>query len=186
MSHITRVTVFCGSRTGQSQEYSRAARDLGAYLAQHGMEMIYGGGNIGLMGLCADAVLEGGGRVTGVMPRQLVEREVAHHGCSELVVVETMDERKSIMIERAQAFIALPGGLGTYDEIFEVLTGFQLHFHRKPLGLLNINDYFSPFINLFEHTRKESFMSESWSSLMAAEESVESLFLSLEKRIQEQ
>src|SRR5262249_55489848 len=139
---VRSVCVFCGSSSGARPEYADAARRLGSALAARGLEAVTGAGHIGLMGVLADATLAGGGRVVGVIPRALVQRELAHQGLSELLVVETMHQRKALMADRADAFAALPGGYGTLDELFEVLTWAQLGLHARPVGLLNVAGYF--------------------------------------------
>ncbi|HEX8952116.1 MAG TPA: TIGR00730 family Rossman fold protein, partial [Polyangia bacterium] len=139
-----RLCVFCGSSPGRSPDYAAAARRVGALLARRGIGLVYGGGNVGLMGIVADAVLADGGEVVGVIPRALVDRELAHGRLSELVVVDTMHERKQRMHDLSDGFIALPGGFGTLDELFEALTWAQLGMHQKPCGLLDVNDFFAP------------------------------------------
>ncbi|HZY83935.1 MAG TPA: TIGR00730 family Rossman fold protein, partial [Gemmataceae bacterium] len=134
---MKRVCVFCGSSSGTRPEYAAAARRFGAALAGRGLGLVYGGGHVGLMGALADAVLAAGGEVVGVIPQALVDRELAHGGLTELLVVNTMHERKALMADRADAFAALPGGFGTADELFEILTWAQLGLHAKPVGLLN-------------------------------------------------
>ncbi|MDQ7828648.1 MAG: TIGR00730 family Rossman fold protein [Armatimonadota bacterium] len=139
---MRRVCVFCGSSAGVRPAYAAAARALGALLARRGLGLVYGGGRVGMMGVLADAVLAHGGEVTGVIPRHLVEREVAHDGVSTLHVVTTMHERKARMVELADAFIALPGGVGTLEELFEVWAWAQLGLHAKPCGVLNVDGYY--------------------------------------------
>ncbi|MFO0843400.1 MAG: TIGR00730 family Rossman fold protein [Gemmataceae bacterium] len=155
---IEAVCVFCGSRTGTAPVYLEAARQLGVELARRGLEVVYGAGDVGLMGVLADAALEAGGRVVGVIPQSLVAREVAHMGLTELHVVETMHQRKALMADRAQAFLALPGGFGTADELFEILTWAQLGIHRKPVGLLNVNGFFDPLLAWLDHCVAEGFL----------------------------
>jgi len=153
------VGIFCGSRIGARPEYMAAARACGQELARRGMGMVYGGGNVGLMGACADAVLEGGGRVIGVIPEFLQVPEIMHEGITETVIVDDLFERKAVMIERADAFIALPGGIGTYDELLEVVAWRQLGQIRQPIGLLDVGGYFAPLRALIEHTVAEGFLS---------------------------
>jgi uncharacterized protein (TIGR00730 family) len=138
--------------------YADAARRFGTALAGRGLELVYGGGHVGLMGIVADAVLAAGGRVEGVIPRALVEKELAHQGLTRLHVVETMHQRKALMAELADAFAALPGGFGTGDELFEVLTWSQLGLHAKPVGLLNTAGYFDPLLAWIDHTVTERFL----------------------------
>jgi len=146
MSSPRRVCVFCGSKMGASPVYAAAARQFGALLATRGLGLVYGGGNIGLMGVLADAALNGGGQVIGVIPNMLKDKELAHAGLTELHIVETMHARKALMAEKSHAFVALPGGYGTADELFEILTWRQLHLHDKPIGLLNVAGFFDPFL----------------------------------------
>ncbi|MFO0929845.1 MAG: TIGR00730 family Rossman fold protein [Gemmataceae bacterium] len=148
------VCVFCGSSTGNRVEYTDAARALGRALSERGLTLVYGAGDIGLMGLLADAVLETGGRVIGVIPRALVDRELGHNGLTELHVVETMHQRKALMADRADAFLALPGGFGTGDELFEILTWAQLGIHTRPIGLVNVAGYFDPLLAWIDRARR--------------------------------
>jgi uncharacterized protein (TIGR00730 family) len=152
------VCVFCGSSAGSRPEYADAARRLGRELAGHGLELVYGAGHVGLMGVLADAALEAGGRVVGVIPGALVARELAHRGLTELHVVETMHQRKALMADRSDAFVALPGGFGTADELFEILTWAQLGIHQKPVGLLNVLGYFDPLLGWVGHCVREGFL----------------------------
>ena len=142
MSPAFSICVYCGSRPGTEPAFAEAAREVGLWIAQNKGQLVYGGGHNGLMGMMADACLQAGGRVVGVIPKALVEKEWAHSGCSELHVVENMHERKSLMAERADAFLAMPGGIGTFEEFFEVWTWRQLGYHDKPVGLLNIQGYY--------------------------------------------
>ncbi len=155
---MRRVCVFCGSNTGDLPEYAEAARAMGLALVSQGLELVFGGGRIGLMGVVADTVLEHGGRVTGVIPRALAEREVAHLGLTELRVVESMHQRKAMMEELSDAFIALPGGIGTFEEILEILTWAQLELHPKPAGLLNVAGYYDLLLRLLEQAVESGFM----------------------------
>ena len=152
------VCVFCGSNTGSGQAYVEAARALAGAMARRGMKLVYGGGSIGLMGVLGEAALAAGVHVTGVTPRRLVEREVVHAGLTELLVVETMHERKARMADLSDAFIALPGGLGTLDELFEVLTWTQMGIHRKPCALLDVDGYFRSLIAFLDHAVHERFV----------------------------
>jgi hypothetical protein len=151
MRRIGRLCVYCGSSGQVDARYREAARELGAGLAKAGIELVFGGGHVGLMGIVADAVLAGGGRAVGVIPTRLRDAELAHRGVSELVVVETMHDRKRIMAERADAFAVLPGGLGTLDETFEILTWRVLRLHDKPVFLVDVGGYWRPLIALFDH-----------------------------------
>jgi uncharacterized protein (TIGR00730 family) len=155
---MTTVCVFCGSRSGGRPLYAAAARQLGVSLVARGMDLVYGGGHVGLMGVVADAVLSAGGRAVGVIVQSLVDRELAHQGLTELLVVDTMHQRKALMAERADAFVALPGGYGTGDELFEILTWAQLGFHTRPIGLLNTAGYFDPLLTWLDHMVQEDFL----------------------------
>jgi hypothetical protein len=155
---MRRVCVFCGSSPGARPAYAEAARATGRLLAERGLGLVYGGGDVGLMGEVADAVLAAGGTVTGVIPRALLEREVGHRGLTELHVVETMHERKAMMADLADGFVALPGGFGTLDELCEILTWSQLGFHAKPCGVLNVEGYFDALLALFDHAVAEQFV----------------------------
>ncbi|WP_053239137.1 TIGR00730 family Rossman fold protein [Sandaracinus amylolyticus] len=152
------VAVYCGSASGARPAYLAAARALGVEIAQRGMSLVYGGATVGLMGAVADAALEAGGSVIGVIPRSLVDREIAHPGLTELIVVDTMHERKAAMSARADAFVALPGGFGTMDELFEALTWSQLGIHRKRSGLLDVEQYWQPLVRWVEHAKDEGFV----------------------------
>ena len=154
------VCVYCGSRTGNSPEFAKVAQDVGNWIGAHGGQLVYGGGRNGLMGIVADATLAAGGRVIGVIPKALVEKEWAHNGCTELHIVDTMHERKRIMAEHADAFLALPGGIGTLEEFFEVWTWRQLGYHDKPVGLLNLNGYYDSLLTFLESSVKAGFMNE--------------------------
>jgi hypothetical protein len=153
-----RLCVFCGSSPGRSAAYTASARRLGSLFARRGIGLVYGGGNVGLMGVVADAVLAEGGEVIGVIPRALVDRELAHARLSELVVVDSMHERKQHMHDRADGFIALPGGFGTLDELFEALTWAQLGMHRKPCGLLDVDGFWEPLLALVQRQVAEEFV----------------------------
>jgi len=155
---MQRICVFCGSSPGLNQGYANAARALGRELAGRGLDLVYGGGSVGLMGVLADAVLAEGGRVFGVIPRQLATEELAHRGLTSLKIVSSMHERKACMAELADAFIALPGGYGTFEELFEAITWSQLGIHRKPVGLLNTARYFDPLVLMIERAIEEGFI----------------------------
>jgi uncharacterized protein (TIGR00730 family) len=155
---IRSLCVFCGSTAGRRDDYSTAARNLGRLLAERGIRLIYGGGNIGLMGILADEVLRGGGQVIGVIPRHLVERELAHAGATEMRIVSCMHERKALMAELADAFVALPGGIGTFEELLEIMTWAQLGLHNKPIGLLDVCGYYRPLLALLQNAAHEGFL----------------------------
>jgi hypothetical protein len=155
---MPRICVFTGSRDGRRDSYRTAAVELGRTLVARNLELVYGGAHVGLMGAVADSVLAAGGRAIGVIPRALVDREVAHTGLSELRVVSSMHERKSLMADLSDGFIAMPGGWGTFEELFEVLTWSQLGLHRKPCGLLNVDGYFDPLLALLRHAADEGFV----------------------------
>jgi uncharacterized protein (TIGR00730 family) len=165
------VCVFAGSNSGTRDEYLVAARELGQVLARRGTRLAYGGARVGLMGALADAALAEGGRVVGVMPQALVAKEVAHRGLTELKVVGSMHERKAMMAELADGFVALPGGWGTLEEFFEVLTWGQLGLHRKPCGLLNIEGYFDGLLAFVDHSIGEGFVRPEYRSMICVADS---------------
>jgi uncharacterized protein (TIGR00730 family) len=155
---MNRVCAFCGSATGTHEIYARGAHALGRALARRNIGLVFGGGHIGLMGVLADAVLQAGGQAWGVIPQALVDRELAHTGLTKLHVVQTMHERKALMADLAEAFIALPGGFGTADELFEVLTWRQLGIHHKPIGILNVNGFLNHLLEWLDHASSEGFL----------------------------
>ncbi|MEA2134217.1 MAG: hypothetical protein QOC68_2126 [Solirubrobacteraceae bacterium] len=163
---MKRVCVFSGSSPGADLAYRAAAGDLGRGLAERGIELVYGGAHVGLMGVVADAALEGGGRVVGVIPQSLVDREIAHPGLSDLRVVDSMHERKAQMAELADAFVALPGGVGTLEELFEVYTWNQLGLHAKPLGLFNVRGYFDGLVRFLDHAVAERFVTPAHRAML--------------------
>ena len=152
------ICVYCGSRPGELPVYAQAARSVGAWIGQRGGQLVYGGGRTGLMGIVAEATKAAGGRVVGVIPQALVDKEVANQACDELHIVGNMHERKAMMAERSNAFLALPGGIGTFEELFEVWTWRQLGYHDKPIGLLNIEHYYSQLLSFLESTVSNGFM----------------------------
>lgn len=178
---MKRVCVFCGSRNGTRDQYVAAARRTGEALARRGIGLVYGGGGIGLMGVLADAAVSAGGDVIGVIPEALMAREVAHRGLPDLRVVASMHERKALMAELADAFVALPGGFGTLEEFCEALTWAQLGIHRKPCGLLNVEGFFDPLLSLFDHAVRERFVSPDHRSLVVVEEDPERLLDALSR-----
>ena len=157
---ITRLCVFCGTNAGSRPEYGTAARELGALLAEEGIELVYGGASVGIMGELADAVQEGGGHVTGIIPQQLIQKEAAHRGIPDLIVVASMHQRNSQMADLSDGFITLPGGIGTLEGFFEILTWGQLGIHAKPCGILNIAGYFDSLTGFLDHAVAEGFLTE--------------------------
>jgi uncharacterized protein (TIGR00730 family) len=155
---MRRICVFCGSSAGIRPVYAETARVLGRLMVERNLGLVYGGGNVGLMGTIADAVTEGGGHVVGVIPEALMKRELAHRGVAELLIVQSMHERKAKMAELSDAFIAMPGGFGTFEEFCEILTWAQLGLHRKPCGMLNVEGYYDPLISLFDQAVSEGFL----------------------------
>jgi uncharacterized protein (TIGR00730 family) len=160
------VCVYCGSRFGTSPAFLSAARALGQAIASRGWRLVYGGGNVGLMGATADAALEARGDVVGVIPERLMNREVGHRGLTELHVVQTMHERKRVMAELADAFVALPGGIGTLEELFEVWTWRHLGYHDQPIGLLNVGGFYDPLLAFMNHTREAGFIDNSQQAML--------------------
>ncbi len=166
---IQSVCIYCGSNSGSRPAYTSAANEMGALLARRRIRLVYGGGRVGLMGAIADAVLAGGGEVIGVIPQSLVSKEVAHLGLKDLRVVPSMHERKALMADLADAFIALPGGFGTLEEFAEILTWAQLGLHRKPHGLLNIEGFYDPLLAFFNHAVTENFIRQAHRELVISE-----------------
>ena len=164
------ICVFSGSRIGRREDYARAAEALTDELRRRNMRLVYGGGDVGLMGVMADRMVAAGGEVIGVIPRSLVEREVAHHGVTQLHIVETMHERKALMAEFSDAFVAIPGGFGTLEELFEVVTWRQLGLHAKPCGLLNVAGYFDDLFRFLDGAVAADFMRESDRERLVADE----------------
>jgi uncharacterized protein (TIGR00730 family) len=155
---MKRICVFCGSSSGSRPEYRACAEELGAELARRKIGLIYGGGTVGLMGAIADAVLQAGGEAIGVIPEHLMTREIGHKQLTKLHIVKSMHERKALMADLSDAFIALPGGFGTFEEFFEVLTWSQLGLHLKPCGIVNVLDYYSPLIAMLDHAVEQRFL----------------------------
>lgn len=175
MQNINSIAIFCGSAMGANPDYRQSAMDLGSLLGRAGIRVVYGGAKVGLMGVVADACLEAGGRVVGVLPHFLSGREIAHAGLSELILVNSMHDRKLKMAELSDGFMALPGGFGTMEEFFEVLTWAQLGLHPKPVGLLNVNGFYDPLITFFEQMEKEQFLKPKNKDLVLAEKNPENL-----------
>ncbi len=160
------LCVYCGSRSGIDPAFAQAAIDTGTQIGRTGGQLVYGGGRAGLMGLVADAALSAGARVIGVIPQALMERELGHTGLTELHVVQTMHERKQLMAERSDAFVALPGGIGTFEELFEVWTWRQLGYHDKPVGLLNVAGYYDRLLAFIDDTERQGFVPPAQSALL--------------------
>jgi len=162
------ICVYCGSRPGENEAYAEAATAVGTWIGAHGGQLVYGGGRSGLMGTVAEATRQAGGRVVGVIPQALVDKELANRQCDELHIVQTMHERKAMMAERSDAFIAMPGGIGTFEELFEVWTWRQLGYHDKPLGLLNVAGYYDGLLDFLNHSVASGFMGEWQMGLLHA------------------
>ena len=175
MADLRTVCVFCGSYVGDRSEYARAAVQLGEELVTRGAALVYGGGRIGLMGVIAEAVLAAGGRVTGVIPQHLVSREVAHPGLTDLRVVGSMHERKQLMFELSDAFVALPGGLGTLEELFEISTWAQLGLHHKPIGVLDVLGYFGGLTDLLDRAVQSGFLAPRTRGILLFDQGVGAL-----------
>jgi len=169
------VCVYCGSSSGISPVYADAAKSLGQKLVKHHLSLVYGGGHVGLMGIVADAVLEAGGEVTGVIPKALMDSEVGHDRLTRLVVVNDMHERKALMAEHADGFIAMPGGIGTLEELFETLTWAQLGFHEKPIGLFNVAGFYDPLIDFLRHQTSQGFLRAEHKDLLLVQTEPDSL-----------
>jgi len=177
---MKRVGVYCGSSKGARPAYARAAEKLGSVLARRGIGLVYGGGCVGLMGILADAALNHGGHVIGVIPEKLVIKEVVHENLPDLRVVKTMHERKALIAELSDAFIALPGGYGTCEEFCEILTWSQLGWHRKPVGLLDVAGFYRGFLEFLDHATREGFIRPKHREQLMVEEDAESLLRRLE------
>ena len=158
MNTLNAICLYCGSSPGENLAYREAAALLGRTFAERNIRLVYGGGSVGLMGVAADACLAAGGEVIGVIPRLLMEKEVGHHGLTKMHVVENMHERKALMTDLADGFIAMPGGYGTLDELFEALTWLQLGYHAKPVGILNVAGFFDHLMAFIDHSRHEGFL----------------------------
>lgn len=178
-----RACVYCGSRHGRLPAYTQAARQLGEAIGKRGWQLVYGGGHVGLMGEVADATLAAGGTVVGVITEALMQREVGHRGLTELHVVRTMHERKQAMAERADLFIALPGGIGTMEELFEVWTWRQLGYHDQPIGILNTAGYYDAFLRLCSQMVDEGFLAPPQHAVLVTDDEPERLLLTLARHI---
>ena len=170
-----RIAVFCGSSSGDNPEYIKATAMLGKYFADNGIEVVYGGGKVGLMGTLADSVLAHGGKVYGVIPEHLKKKEIAHQNLTELKVVSDMHERKAVMAEMADAFVALPGGAGTLEEIFEAWTWAQLGHHTKPCAFYNVLGFYDPLMGMIEHMSASGFLKSEYSDMIINTDSPEKL-----------
>jgi uncharacterized protein (TIGR00730 family) len=178
---VQSVCVFCGSSPGIDPAFTEAARSLGRILAEANVRLVFGGGHVGLMGVLSNAALEARGEVIGVIPKSLVEREIAHAGLTDLRIVGSMHERKAMMSDLSEGFITLPGGTGTLEEFFEVLTWAQLGEHNKPCGLLNVAGYYDPLLSVFDHMVDRGFLSESNRALALVESEPEKLLQRLDR-----
>ncbi len=177
------VCVFCGSQPGRRAEYVQAARETARMLATNGIHLVYGGGHIGLMGALADEALRCGGRVTGVIPEHLMRPEVAHQGLTELIVVDSMHTRKQTMASRSDAFVVLPGGFGTLEEMFEMLTWLQLRLQAKPVGLVNVERYFDPLLEFLQHAAGQGLIRPEHRDLLLVENTPVQLIARLNEQI---
>ncbi len=177
------ICIYCGSSAGATPEYASAARRLGQVLADQGVGLVYGGGRVGLMGIVADTVLEGGGQVIGVIPEALATEEVAHNGLTELHVVADMHQRKALMAGRADAFLTMPGGIGTFEEFFETLSWASLKLHEKPMGILNVAGYFDPLLALLDHAAAEGFLRRKHLGLLITSDDPEALVSAMLDRV---
>jgi uncharacterized protein (TIGR00730 family) len=172
---VKSLCVFCGSASGANPAYALAARELGAELVRRGAGLVYGGGRVGLMGEVATAVTAAGGTVVGVIPHALSAKEIAYADATELIVTDSMHSRKALMADRADAFLALPGGFGTADELFEILTWAQLGLHRKPVGLLNVNGFFTPLLAWLDHIVNEGLLKKKHRDVLLVSDSIPDL-----------
>ena len=177
------LCVYCGSRPGENPLFADAAHAVGTWIGQHGGQLVYGGGSSGLMGMVAQATAKAGGRVVGVIPQTLVDKEYANHACDELHIVQTMHERKALMAERSGAFLALPGGIGTFEELFEVWTWRQLGYHDKPIGLLNVAGYYDGLLAFLHTSVGSGFMGPWQMDLVHASTSVDTLLPNLVRQL---
>jgi uncharacterized protein (TIGR00730 family) len=172
---LSSVCVFCGSNGGAAPAYLETATAVGRSLAERGLRLVYGGGRVGMMGAIADGALEAGGDVVGVIPQQIYDLEIGHEGLADLRVVGSMHERKALMAELADAFVALPGGIGTFEELFEVYTWAQLGLHRKPLGLLDVAGYYAPLETMLDHAVEERFLRPETRAMLVRDDSLDGL-----------
>ncbi|WP_242242775.1 TIGR00730 family Rossman fold protein [Bacillus cereus group sp. BfR-BA-01309] len=170
------ICVFCGSNFGESEEYKNTAEKLGEFLGEKNTTLIYGGGKVGLMGSVANSALQAGGNVVGIIPEFLRDKEIAHQGLTDLIVVDSMHSRKQKMSELADGFIVLPGGYGTYEEMFEVLSWGQIGIHKKPVGLINVDGFFDPLLKMLQHTVDKGFARPENLNLILSSTNIEELF----------
>jgi len=173
---MKRICVFCGSNSGIDPVYSETAEKVGKFLAEQNIELVYGGGRVGLMGKIADTVMANGGKVIGIIPKGLSDREVAHQGLTELHIVDSMHTRKALMAELSDGFIALPGGVGTFEEFCEIVTWGQLGIHTKPCALMNVGGFYDSFIAMFDHSMNQGFIRPQHRSLVLVESEIEKLY----------
>jgi hypothetical protein len=179
MTAVKNLCVYCGASTGNSPYFAAAAQGLGALMAEKGVGLVYGGGRVGMMGVIADAVLRGGGTVTGIIPRHLQAKEVGHDEVTELIIVESMHERKNMMSELADAFAVLPGGLGTLDETFEIITWKQLRLHDKPIVVIDVGGYWQPFEHLLKSIVNNGFAHDDYAKLFTIVPGIDDVFPAL-------
>lgn len=180
---MKKICVYCGSKPGKRPEYLEEARALGTQLAEAGLGLVYGGASVGIMGAVATAALEAGGHVTGIIPKSLLEKEIAHSGLNQLVVVDSMHERKAMMEKESDAFIALPGGFGTLEEIFEMLTWVQIGLHNKPCGLLNVQGYYDHLLTFLNHAISEGLIWPEQRDQILVERSASKLLMAMDHKI---
>lgn len=173
---MKRICVFCGSNSGIDPIYLATAEKVGKFLAHNNIELVFGGGRVGLMGKIADTVMENGGKVIGIIPQALSEREVAHQGLTELHIVGSMHERKAMMADLADGFIALPGGVGTFEEFCEIVTWAQLGIHNKPCALMNVGGFYDSFIAMFDHSMNQGFIRPQHRALVLVESEIDKLY----------
>ncbi|MFM9985311.1 MAG: TIGR00730 family Rossman fold protein [Flavobacteriales bacterium] len=177
---MQKIVVFCGSSIGTDQVYSDAAKHTGMVFAKRGIDLVYGGGGIGLMGIVANTMMENGARVTGVIPKFLATKEIANNEITELIIVDTMHERKALMSQLSDAVLVLPGGIGTLEEFFEVFTWGQLGLHQKPIAILNINGFYNPLIELIDHMRSQGFLRYEHFNMLIVSDSLEEILTKME------
>ena len=177
---IQKVAIFCGSSIGMDEVYAQAAKHTGELFAERGIDLIYGGGGIGLMGVVANTMMEKGAHVTGVIPKFLATKEIANNEITELIVVDTMHERKAIMSQMSDAVLVLPGGIGTLEEFFEVFTWGQLGLHQKPIAILNVKGFFDPLIELIDHMRSQGFLRSEHFDMLLVSDSLEEILSRME------